>query len=55
MRKPILCLDFDGVVHSYLSGWKGPWSIPDPPMPGILDFITDAMLNGYEVGEPQLE
>jgi hypothetical protein len=34
MRKPILCLDFDGVLHSYTSGWKGAAVIPDPPVPG---------------------
>lgn len=31
MGKPILCLDFDGVIHSYASGWKGADVIPDPP------------------------
>lgn len=49
MKKPILCLDFDGVVHSYTSGWKGAWNIPDPPMPGAIEFITDALLDGWEV------
>jgi hypothetical protein len=49
VKKPILCLDFDGVVHSYTSGWKGAWTIPDPPMPGVLDFIIDAMLDGWDV------
>ena len=29
MSKPILCLDFDGVLHSYTSGWRGA-RIPDP-------------------------
>jgi hypothetical protein len=48
-KKPVLCLDFDGVVHSYTSGWKGATNIPDPPMPGVLDFITDAMLADWEV------
>jgi hypothetical protein len=41
-RKPILCLDFDGVIHSYVSGWKGPTEIPDPPVPGALAFIAEA-------------
>lgn len=39
--KPILCLDFDGVIHSYQSGWKGPTIIPDVPVDGALEFIRD--------------
>lgn len=41
--KPILCLDFDGVIHSYTSGWQGADVIPDPPVPGALSFIVDAL------------
>jgi hypothetical protein len=40
--KPILCLDFDGVLHSYSSGWKGADVIPDAPVPGALEFIRAA-------------
>lgn len=43
--KPILCLDFDGVIHSYASGWKGAGVIPDPPVDGAADFIEAA--SGY--------
>lgn len=42
-RKPILCLDFDGVIHSYDSGWKGADMIPDPPVPGAFDFIRNSL------------
>lgn len=42
MGKPILCLDFDGVIHSYTSGWKRADVIPDPPVPGAADFIIMA-------------
>lgn len=41
--KPILCLDFDGVLHSYTSGWKGATVIPDPPVPGALEFVVGAL------------
>lgn len=40
--KKILCLDFDGVCHSYTSGWQGATVIPDPPVPDMWEFLTDA-------------
>lgn len=40
MAKPILCLGFDGVIHSFKSGWKGATVIPDPPVPGAMEFIA---------------
>ena len=43
MRKPILCLDFDGVIHSYTSGWKGADVIPDAPTPGMAAFLDKAV------------
>lgn len=41
--KPILCLDFDGVLHSYKNGWKGAGVIPDPPVPGAVAFVENAL------------
>lgn len=41
-NKPILCVDFDGVIHSYVSGWKGVDVIPDPPVPGALRWLWRA-------------
>ena len=40
--KPILCLDFDGVCHSYISGWQGVDVIPDEPVTGLWDFLEAA-------------
>src|SRR5262245_2133850 len=45
MSKPILCLDFDGVLHSYASGWQGAAVIPDPPVEGAIQFLYDALLH----------
>ena len=42
MNKPILCVDFDGVIHSYTSGWKGADVITDVPVKGALRWLWKA-------------
>jgi hypothetical protein len=48
LSKPILCLDFDGCVHSYTSGWQGADVISDPPVSGAIEFI-EAVLKHFIV------
>lgn len=38
--KQTVVVDFDGVIHSYTSGWKGADVIPDPPTPGTREAIA---------------
>lgn len=47
--KPTVVFDFDGVIHSYKSGWQGPGVIPDPVVPGIVEAIDHLRANGYRV------
>ena len=43
-------LDFDGVVHSYKSGWKGADIIPDPPVKEVKWAIDQLRrVAGYKV------
>lgn len=39
--RPAISVDFDGVLHSYTSGWKGASVIPDPPVPGAIEWLCD--------------
>lgn len=47
--KKTVVFDFDGVIHSYTSGWKGETEIPDPPVPGIDRALKSLHDAGYEV------
>lgn len=42
MSKPILCVDFDGVVHAYTSKWTDAMTISDGPVPGALKWLWQA-------------
>ena len=48
MSKLTVVFDFDGVIHSYTSRWKGASVIPDPPVPGIKEAI-DEIRHHYRV------
>lgn len=48
MKKKIIVMDFDGVIHSYKSGWKGIAEIPDEPVKGVKEFI-DTLRKEYKV------
>jgi len=50
MKAPILCLDFDGVIHSFKSGWKGARIIPDPPVEGAIEWLR-SLLGRQENGD----
>jgi hypothetical protein len=36
---PTICVDFDGVLHSYTSKFSGDAVIADPPVPGALRWL----------------
>ena len=49
LHRPTVVFDFDGVIHSYTSGWKGNSVTPDPPVPGIREAIERIRLAGFRV------
>lgn len=47
--RPRIVIDFDGVLHSYASGWQGADVIPDQPTEGAQAFVTAMLDAGWEV------
>lgn len=43
-----IAIDFDGVIHSYSSGWQGPSNIPDPPFAGAMDWLNNLTKAGIK-------
>jgi FMN phosphatase YigB (HAD superfamily) len=44
-----VAFDFDGVLHSYTSGWKGHDVIPDPPVTGMVHVLLRLRTEGYRI------
>lgn len=40
-----ICIDFDGVLHSYTSGWQGEDVASDPPVPGAIEWLREMIRN----------
>lgn len=36
-----IAIDFDGVLHSYVSPWVAEDVIPDPPVEGAIDWLNE--------------
>lgn len=45
----IISVDFDGVIHSYTSGWRGAAVIPDPPVPGAINGLLALLEAEFDV------
>ncbi len=39
MKRRTIAVDCDGVLHSYTSGWQGADVLPDPPVPGAIEWL----------------
>ena len=44
-----ICLDFDGVLHSYESGWIRADVIPDPPVDGAIKTLYGYLEAGLSI------
>ena len=43
-----VCVDFDGVIHQYVTKWVNPQTIPDPPVDGAIEWLF-GMIQDFDV------
>jgi hypothetical protein len=48
-QRKTLCVDFDGVINSYISGWKGVEQVTDPPVRGAIEWLLAMLGEGFDV------
>lgn len=48
---PIICVDFDGVIHSYKSGWHGANVVMDEPVPGAIEWLISFLPEPFKEKE----
>jgi hypothetical protein len=47
--RKVICFDFDGVLHSYTSGWLGPDVVADGPVPGAMQALMMYWKAGFKI------
>ena len=47
--KKTVCIDFDGVIHAYTSGWQGANVVSDGPVDGAMAAILEYQKAGFTV------
>lgn len=46
--KYTISVDFDGVIHQYVTPWKNARTIPDPPVDGAIEWLFE-MVQHFDV------
>ena len=49
MRRQDICVDFDGVINSYESGFTKIDDLPDAPVKGAFKWLLSMNASGYDV------
>jgi hypothetical protein len=47
-KRYTVAVDFDGVIHSYVTPWQGAATIPDPPVEGAIEWLNQTVVK-FEV------
>lgn len=47
--RPLVSVDFDGVIHAYTTPWKNAWTVADGPVPGAIEALLEYLDAGYRV------